>query len=107
MRTETLLRSRAGPSVSSLRLGIPTVRGSLKLRFVIPHSDTSRTVAEVVQEMWRRELGGARARFHKRNGRSLLAELDNYNFDVFMLGWIGDYMDPRTFLKIMRTRRRQ
>lgn len=82
--------------------GHPNGQGLAEIEIVIPHTDTSRTVAEVVQEMWRRELG-VRARVSTKEWQVLLAELDNDNFDVFMLGWIGDYMDPRTFLKIMRT----
>lgn len=76
--------------------------GYSEVEFLIPHSDNSRTIAEVIQEMWRAELG-IEVRVVNKEWQVLLADMDNGHFDVFMLSWIGDYMDPATFLKIMKT----
>ncbi len=82
--------------------GYPDGEGFPVLEFILANSDTSRTLAEVLQEMWRRELG-IEIRILNKEWQVLISDMDNGHFDVFLLSWIGDYLDPATFLKIMRT----
>jgi oligopeptide transport system substrate-binding protein len=82
--------------------GYPGGEGFPVIDFLITNSDTSRTFAEVVQEMWRTELGIS-INILNKEWQVLIAEMDSGNFDIFLLSWIGDYLDPATFLKIMRT----
>lgn len=82
--------------------GFPGGRGFPQLQFIIPHSDTRRTFAEVAQEMWRRELGIS-VQILNKEWQVLISDMDNGNFDIFLISWIGDFLDPETFLKIMRT----
>lgn len=82
--------------------GYPGGEGFPVIDFLITNSDTSRTFAEVVQEMWRTELGIS-INILNKEWQVLIAEMDSGNFDIFLLSWIGDYLDPVTFLKIMRT----
>lgn len=82
--------------------GFPDGEGFPAIDFLITNSDTSRTFAEVVQEMWRTELGVS-INILNKEWQVLIAEMDSGNFDIFLLSWIGDYLDPVTFLKIMRT----
>jgi oligopeptide transport system substrate-binding protein len=82
--------------------GYPGGEGFPTIDFLITNSDTSRTFAEVVQEMWRTELGIS-INILNKEWQVLIAEMDSGNFDIFLLSWIGDYLDPITFLKIMRT----
>ncbi|NDV62470.1 peptide ABC transporter substrate-binding protein [Puniceicoccales bacterium CK1056] len=82
--------------------GYPGGEGLPEFEFMIANSDTSRTFAEVVQEMWRTELGVSIEILNKE-WQVLIAEMDSGNYDIFLLSWIGDYLDPATFLKIMRT----
>jgi oligopeptide transport system substrate-binding protein len=82
--------------------GYPGGAGFPVIDFLITNSDTSRTFAEVVQEMWRTELGIS-INILNKEWQVLIAEMDSGNFDIFLLSWIGDYLDPATFLKIMRT----
>jgi oligopeptide transport system substrate-binding protein len=82
--------------------GYPGGEGLPTLEFIIANSDTSRTFAEIVQEMWRSELGVSIEILNKE-WQVLIAEMDSGNFDIFLLSWIGDYLDPATFLKIMRS----
>lgn len=81
--------------------GYPGGAGLPTLEFIIANSDTSRTFAEIVQEMWRSELGVS-VEILNKEWQVLIAEMDSGNFDIFLLSWIGDYLDPATFLKIMR-----
>jgi oligopeptide transport system substrate-binding protein len=76
--------------------------GFPRLEFIIPHSDTSRTFAEVAQEMWRTELG-IDVQILNKEWQVLISNMDSGNFDIFLISWVGDYLDPATFLKIMRS----
>jgi oligopeptide transport system substrate-binding protein len=82
--------------------GYPGGEGFPKLEFTVTNTDTNRIFAEVVQEMWRAELG-IQIEILNKEWRVLIADMDNGHFDVFLLAWIGDFLDPSTFLKIMRT----
>lgn len=80
--------------------GHPGGKGIPTLAFITVASDTSRTVAEVVQNMWREELG-IEIQIENKEWQVLLADMDEGNFDFFLLAWIGDYVDPESFLRIM------
>lgn len=82
--------------------GYPGGEGFPELEFMVANADTSRTFAEIVQSMWREELG-IDIEILNKEWQVLLADMDAGNFDIFLLSWIGDYLDPATFLKIMRT----
>lgn len=82
--------------------GYPGGAGFPELEFLIVSVDTSRTFAEILQEIWRKELG-ITVNILNKEWQVLIAEMDSGNFDIFLLSWIGDYLDPATFLKIMRT----
>jgi len=82
--------------------GYPGGNGFPELDFIIVNTDTTKTFAEVLQEMWRKELG-IDVTILNKEWQVLISEMDSGNFDIFLLSWIGDYLDPATFLKIMRT----
>lgn len=77
-------------------------KGIPPLLFISAASDTSRTFAEILQNAWHRELG-IEVVIENKEWRVLIADMDEGNFDLFMLVWIGDYIDPSTFLGIMVT----
>lgn len=70
-----------------------------RLRLTYNTDDRHKQVAEAVQQMWRKELG-------------VFAELENQEWKVFMnnrnegffevarAGWIGDFLDPYSFLSM-------
>lgn len=82
--------------------GYPGGTGFPTLEFLIANVDTSRNFAEVVQEMWRKELGIS-IRITNKEWQVLISDMDNGHFDIFLISWVGDYLDPATFLKILRT----
>lgn len=82
--------------------GHPNGDGLPEFEIIIANADTSRVIAEVLQAMWKDELN-IDVRISNKEWQVLIAEMDAGNFDFFLLSWIGDYLDPGTFLKIMRT----
>lgn len=82
--------------------GYPGGVGLPQFEFIIVNADTSRIFAEVLQGMWREELG-IEVQLANKEWQVLISEMDSGNFDMFLLSWVGDYLDPATFLKIMRT----
>ncbi|PAW65726.1 MAG: ABC transporter substrate-binding protein [Opitutia bacterium Tous-C1TDCM] len=65
-------------------------------------SENHKLVAEAVQEMWRRELG-VDARLVNQEQKVVLASRRAGDYQVLRSNWIGDYIDPSTFLDIFRT----
>ena len=82
--------------------GYPGGEGLPELEYILVNADTSRALAETVQAMWAEELG-VRVRLETKEWQVLISEIDAGNFDIFSLAWVGDYLDPMTFLKIMRS----
>ncbi|MCC5835884.1 MAG: peptide ABC transporter substrate-binding protein [Opitutales bacterium] len=82
--------------------GFPGGEGIPRLNMVVANVDTSRTLAEVLQSMWEQELG-IRVQIQNREWQVLISDMDSGNFDFFLISWVGDYLDPATFLEIFRS----
>jgi oligopeptide transport system substrate-binding protein len=80
--------------------GYPGGEGMRPLNFLIVNVDTNRTVAEVYQEMIRSELG-IELNIVNQEWKVFLETLNQGDFDLYMMSWVGDYIDPTTFLGIM------
>ena len=65
-------------------------------------SDNHHTLAEAVQEMWRRELG-VEVRLVNQEFKGVLNERRTGNYQILLSDWVGDYLDPLTFLDLWRT----
>ena len=65
-------------------------------------SESHRTVAEAVQEMWRRDLG-VKARLVNEDFKSTEEARSTGNYDLLRSAWIADYADPSAFLEIWRS----
>ena len=62
--------------------------------------EANRQVAEFVQAQWKQNLG-ITVPLRNMEFRTFLSERSNLNFKGFArAGWIGDYMDPYTFLEL-------
>ena len=57
---------------------------------------------EAMQQMWRIHLGIDIA-IVLQEGRVLVDSLRAKSYDVSIAGWVGDYLDPSTFLDLFRT----
>jgi oligopeptide transport system substrate-binding protein len=79
------------------RAGFPGGRGFPRLSILIPTGEDVRRIAEAVQSMWKRELGIDITITNMEWG-SYLQAVKSLQFDISSRSWIGDYLDPNTFL---------
>ncbi|MDJ0748049.1 MAG: peptide ABC transporter substrate-binding protein [Woeseiaceae bacterium] len=64
--------------------------------------DTHQRIVAAVQSMWR-EVLGFEATLHNEEFQVLLTHMrDAEVTQVFRTSWVGDYMDPNTFLAVLR-----
>ena len=84
------------------RGGFPGGRGFPKLSILISTSEDLRRMAEAVQEMWKRELG-IEVTITNQEWGSYMQATKSLQFDIVSRSWIGDYLDPNTFLSCFVT----
>lgn len=65
-------------------------------------SEAHKPLAEAVAGQWREHLG-VDARLANREWKTYLADMDGLRYDVARSSWVGDYLDPDTFLSLWRT----
>lgn len=65
-------------------------------------SETHHTVAQAVQQMWKRYLG-IEVQLVNQEWKVYLASKQRGEFSIARMGWIGDYNDPMTFLDMWVT----
>jgi oligopeptide transport system substrate-binding protein len=65
-------------------------------------SETHHTVAQAVQQMWKRYLG-IEVTLVNQEWKVYLASKQQGAFSIARMGWIGDYNDPMTFLDMWVT----
>jgi oligopeptide transport system substrate-binding protein len=65
-------------------------------------SETHRQVAEVIADSWQRHLG-APVRLANQEWKVYLASQSTLDYDVSRSAWIGDYLDPTTFIDLFVT----
>ena len=82
--------------------GYPGGKGAPPVELLFNTSESHRAVAEAVQEMWRRELG-LDVRLTNQENTSLRAARRGGQFEILRSVWIGDYVDPLSFLSIWTT----
>jgi ABC-type oligopeptide transport system substrate-binding subunit len=84
------------------KAGYPGGRGFPPLRIVFNTSEDNRRIAEAVQAMWTRTLG-IPVELENQEWGSLLQTMVGLQYDVVRRSWIGDYLDPDTFLQCFRS----
>jgi oligopeptide transport system substrate-binding protein len=82
--------------------GFPNGKGLPPIELLYNTSDNHRTLAEAVQEMWRRELG-VEVRLVSQEFKGVLNERRTGNYQILLSDWVGDYADPSTFLDLWRS----
>ncbi|QJE72088.1 peptide ABC transporter substrate-binding protein [Aerophototrophica crusticola] len=66
-------------------------------------NENNRRILIAVAAMWKQKLG-IEANLANQEGRVVAEIAQNRQFkDLLLFGWVGDYTDPNTFLKIMRS----
>ena len=82
--------------------GYPGGKGFPKLSILINTSESHKTIAEGIQQMWKEELG-IDVGIRNEEWKVYLDSQSNLNYEISRSGWIGDYMDPITFLTMWTT----
>ncbi len=72
-----------------------------ELELLTTDSDTNRRTAEAMQGLWREHLG-LRVRIVQREWKSYLKMRSELDFDLMDGAWIGDYLDPTSFLDLWK-----
>lgn len=82
--------------------GYPGGRGFPEAEILINTSENHRRVAEAIQEMWRRSLG-IEVSIRNEEWKVYLESQSQLRYTLSRAGWIGDYVDPITFLEMWTT----
>lgn len=73
-----------------------------EIDLLVRKSETSVRQAEALQAMWEETLG-IKVRIVQREWTTYLQAVYDGDFDMVAGGWIGDYLDPTTFLEMWIT----
>ena len=100
-------RPYAGQRIETARrlladAGYPGGDGFPVLEYHLSNSDTSREIAEAIQNMWDRQLG-IRIRLVSSEFKVYLNRLNEGNFQIGYLAWFADFVDPFAFLNMMHS----
>lgn len=82
--------------------GFPQGEGFPSFNILINSSESNRMIAEVIQEMWRKNLN-IRVGIENQEWKSYLASRAAGDFTVARASWVGDYDDPATFLELFKS----
>lgn len=82
--------------------GYPGGRGFPRLQFLYNTSDSNDRIAQAVQQMWKDALG-IEIELLNMEYKVAVAQTQAGKYDIARANWIGDYMDPGTFLDMWVT----
>lgn len=77
--------------------GFPEGKGFPKVELLYNTDEAHRSVAEAIQEMWRKNLG-VNVSLVNQEWKVYLDSQRQLNYFISRAGWNGDYVDPNTFL---------
>ncbi len=92
----------AGARALLAEAGYPGGRGLPEIELQIGGGSTSRQIYETIQETWRRELG-VNVTLVQLEQKTLFENAKNMAFQASSSGWVGDYVEPNTFLDLYLT----
>ena len=75
----------------------PGGKGLPDMEFLTTDKESSKMTAEALQAMWKEHLG-ATIKIKQMEWTSYITAMFDKDYDLAAGGWIGDYMDPLTFL---------
>jgi len=79
--------------------GYPGGRGFPRVEIQFATLELNQRLLEAVQQMWRRELG-IEVTLANKEQRVWLNDERQLNYDISYAHWIGDYVDPSTYLEL-------
>jgi oligopeptide transport system substrate-binding protein len=82
--------------------GFPDGRGIPPIELLFNTSENHKIIAEAVQQMWRQQLN-IEARLVNQELKVYYDTRRQMNYQVIRSTWIGDYVDPNSFLNLWAT----
>jgi oligopeptide transport system substrate-binding protein len=82
--------------------GYPGGKGFPKIEVLFNTSESHKNIAEVLQQQWKEALG-IEVGLVNQEWKVFLATTRAIEFDISRGSWIGDYLDPNTFLDLWTT----
>jgi len=82
--------------------GYPNGEGFPKLTLLFNTLESHKAIAEAVQQMWKKILG-IDIEIRNQEWKVFINTIHEGNFQIARYGWIGDYMYPDTFLRILHS----
>jgi ABC-type oligopeptide transport system substrate-binding subunit len=79
------------------KAGYPDGRGFRKISILFNTSEDHRRIAEAIQAMWKNTLH-IQVELTNQEWGSFMGAVTGLQYDVARRSWIGDYLDPNTFL---------
>lgn len=79
--------------------GFPDGNGFPRLKLLIASRETAATLATAVQAMWKKHLG-VEIEIENKEWTAYLIATQSLEYDIVFGGWIGDFIDPLTFLEM-------
>jgi oligopeptide transport system substrate-binding protein len=82
--------------------GFPEGNGFPEIKILFNVDPNHEKIATIIRTMWRENLG-LKVSLRPEEWKAYQESEQQLNYDVVRAGWIGDYLDPLTFLEIFRT----
>jgi oligopeptide transport system substrate-binding protein len=82
--------------------GYPGARGFPKIDILYNPSDEHQSIAELIQAQWKENLG-IDIGLQCMEWGTYLAAQQNLKYQISRSAWVGDYLDPNTFLDMWMT----
>jgi oligopeptide transport system substrate-binding protein len=82
--------------------GYPGGRGFPSVELLYNTSESHKTIAEAVQQMWKKNLG-VNVTLVNQDWKVYLDTVERLDYRMARGSWIGDYVDPSTFLECWTT----
>lgn len=93
------------PALAQQRLreaGYPDGIGFPRLEILYNSDELHKSIAEVIQQQWKRNLG-INVQLRGIAWPAYLEQMHKSDFDICRAGWVPDYTDPNTFLDLFVT----
>lgn len=82
-----------------IEAGYPNGDGLPIFELLVNNSGNHQIIAEAIQEMWRRDLG-IKVAVVNMEQKTLLSQRRTLDYQILRSDWVGDYLDPSTFLNV-------
>ena len=82
--------------------GYPNGEGFPRLTLVFNTMESHRAIAESIQQMWKKILG-IDIDIRNQEWKVYINSMHEGDFEIARYSWIGDYLHPDTFLRIMQS----